>query len=105
MDHLIIIIIPLLILAGDSPGRLVGKLKPSHLIRDLIAVKWLQSINVINLQPSVIPWKYLGLILTILLKIHLNDDGAVNEDSVGHVEADGKNSLVQELQVTAPRLD
>ena len=43
--------------------------------------------------------------LTILTEIHLNDDGTVDEDSVGHVEADGKNSLVQELQVTAPRLD
>ena len=43
--------------------------------------------------------------LTILTEIHLNDDGTVDEDSVGHVEADGKNSLVQELQVAASRLD
>ena len=43
--------------------------------------------------------------LTILTEIHLNNDGTVDEDSVGHVEADGKNSLVQELQVAASRLD
>ena len=35
---------------------------------------------------------------------HLDDDGAVNEDSVGHVEADWENSIVQELQVAASRL-
>ena len=41
----------------------------------------------------------------ILAVLYLNDDGAINEDGVGHVEADGKNPLVQELQITTSRLD
>ena len=41
----------------------------------------------------------------ILAVLYLNDDGTINEDGVGHVEADGENPLVQELQITTSRLD
>ena len=35
----------------------------------------------------------------------LDDDRAVDEDGVGHVEADRENALVQELQIATSRLD
>ena len=65
----------LLVLAGDCPGSLVGQLKPRQLVRDLVAVE------------------------------RLDDDRAVDEDGVGHVEADRENTLVQELQIATSRLD
>ena len=36
---------------------------------------------------------------------HLDDNCSIDKNSVGHVKTDGKDSLVQELEVAASRLN